>query len=508
MSDKLSTIVLNDADNVGVSLIDIRAGQTLNTGDLMAVQDIPAGHKFALRRIETGHPFIKYGQVIGFATGVVAPGEHVHDHNLGMKDFDRDYAIGADVVETKLIPESRQATFQGYVRDDGRVGTRNYVGVLPTVNCSASVARFIADTVNRELLDQFPQVDGVVALSHGSGCCLTPGGEGLLYLRRALAGYARNPNFGAVLLVGLGCEVNLVDTLMDSMQMTLGPRLRALNIQSVGGTRATIAAGVDAFAGMLPEVNAARRQPVSAEHLVVGLECGGSDAYSGITANPALGVAVDHLVRQGGTAILSETPEIYGAEHLLTRRAATPQVAEKLIDRIHWWEDYTARMGGEINNNPTPGNKAGGLTSILEKSLGAVAKAGTTDLMAVYGYADPVTTRGMVFMDTPGYDIASITGMVAGGANMICFTTGRGTVCGFKPVPALKLASNSRMYNRMSEDMDVNCGRILDGDKSLTEMGADIFHLILETASGKKTASELLGFGDMEFVPWHIGAVM
>ncbi|HIJ36754.1 MAG TPA: UxaA family hydrolase, partial [Deltaproteobacteria bacterium] len=331
---------------------------------------------------------------------------------------------------------------------------------------------------------------------------------GFSLLQRTLAGYARNPNFAAILLVGLGCEVNNLDCFLENRSLQTGPMLRTLNIQDTGGSRETVMRGIEAITDMLEEANCVERQRVSASHLVLGLECGGSDAYSGITANPALGAAVDCLVQAGGTAILSETPEIYGAEHLLTRRANHPKIAEKLIERIHWWEAHTARFGGAINNNPTPGNKAGGLTTILEKSLGAAAKGGTTNLTEVYGYAEPVSARGLVFMDTPGYDTVSVTGMIAGGANLVCFTTGRGTVCGFKPVPTLKLASNTGMYQRLKDDMDVNCGKILDGSATIKEMGEDIFHLMLDTASGKPTRSELLGFGDNEFVPWQFGAVM
>jgi len=259
---------------------------------------------------------------------------------------------------------------------------------------------------------------------------------------------------------------------------------------------------------MLPEANRVKREPVSAEHLTLALQCGGSDAYSGITANPSLGAAVDLLVRHRGTAILSETPEIYGAEHLLTRRAVSREVGEKLIERIRWWEAYTERNGGEMNNNPSPGNKAGGLTTILEKSLGAAAKGGTTKLCGVYRYAEPVTEKGFVFMDSPGYDPCSITGQVASGANIVCFTTGRGSVYGCKPAPSLKLATNTAMYERMDEDMDINCGSVVDAGVTIESVGERIFARLLEVASGSQTKSEQFGFGDDEFVPWQIGAVM
>ena len=427
---------------------------------------------------------------------------------MTMSDFARDYAIGEDARPARMVSEEDRRTFDGIIREQGDIATRNYIGVLSTVNCAASVSRFIVDAVGPDILAEFPNVDGVVSLGHGSGCGMVPDGEGFQLLQRTLAGYARHPNFAGILLVGLGCEVNYVDCFLENMNLKTGLLLQTIEIQGTAGTRDSVRLGIEAIREMLPEANRVKREPVPVSHMVLGLECGGSDAYSGITANPALGTAVDLLVSCGGTAILSETPEIYGAEHLLTRRAVSGQVGGKLIHRIRWWEEYTSKLGAKIDNNPTPGNKAGGLTTILEKSMGAVAKGGTTNLAEVYEYAAEVSTKGLVFMDTPGYDVASITGMVAGGANLICFTTGRGTVCGFKPVPTLKLASNTEMCGRLGEDMDVNCGLILDGKATVREMGETIFNLLVETASGKKTKSELLGFGDNEFVPWQIGPVM
>jgi len=370
------------------------------------------------------------------------------------------------------------------------------------------VARLIADSFGDKELAEFPNVDEVVPICHGSGCAMAASGEGFEILQRTLAGYARHPNFAGVLIIGLGCEVNQIDSLLQSGGLEKGPLLQPMTIQDIGGTSATIREGVSRVREMLPEADRVERSPVPVSHLIVGLECGGSDAYSGITANPAMGAAVDLLVRHGGTAVLSETPEIYGAEHLLTRRAVSQEVGEKLIDLIRWWEDYTARNRGEIDNNPSPGNKAGGLTTILEKSLGAAAKGGTTNLLDVYHFAESVTEKGFVFMDTPGYDPTSVTGMVAGDANIICFTTGCGSVFGCKPAPSIKLATNTAMYQRMEEDMDINCGTIADGESTVEEMGERIFRFIIETASGKKTKSESLGIGDNEFVPWQIGAVM
>ena len=499
---------LQPTDNVAVAINGLSPGDSLNISSEVAKDRVPAGHKVAVCNIKAKTPIFKYGQTIGFASCNITTGQHVHDHNVTMGHVDRDYAVGKDSRVSEYVPEVQQEGFKGIIRPDGRVATRNFIGVLSTVSCSSSVARFIADEVRKEIAEEYSHVDGIVALGHGAGCCHNSESDGLFFLQRVLAGYAQHPNFGGVLLVGLGCEVNHLDCLMEATGLSIGPQLMSIDIQKAGGTHATVNAGVKAIRDMLPEVNTVRRQSVSAKHIILGLECGGSDAYSGISANPALGKAVDLLVAHGGTAILSETPEIYGAEHLLTRRAADSHTAKKLIRRIQWWEDYTAQHGGEINNNPTPGNKAGGITTILEKSLGAVAKGGSSPLQNVYKYAEKVSQSGLVFMDSPGYDVVSITGMIAAGANMICFTTGRGTVVGFNPVPTIKLASNTPMYQHMVDDMDINCGQIIDGNVDIDEMGDIIFLNILQGASGHPVKSEQFGYGEAEFVPWAIGAVM
>jgi altronate hydrolase len=502
------TIRLNTEDNVVVAMHALDSGRRIDNEKLVTRDPIPAGHKLATAAISKGDYVRKYGQIIGFASADIQAGDHVHTHNVDMSEFSRDYSVGSDVKSTDFFLEKEQATFDGIVRGDGQVATRNYIGVLPSVGCSASVCRYIADAFTDEILVAYPNVDGVVGITQTSGCGGPAYGEGFDILQRSLAGYARHPNFWGVVFVGLGCEVNQIDLMLANTGMGTGSRLQTLTIQETGGTEQTIKRGVDIINTMLPEANRIKRQPVSAAHLVLGMECGASDAYSGITANPALGAAADLVVRNGGTAVLSETTEIYGAEHLLTRRSSSPEVATKLIDLIRWWEEYSEKHGAMINNNPTPGNKAGGLTTILEKSLGAVTKGGTTSLLEVYRYAETVRKKGFVFMDTPGYDLVSITGMIAGGANIICFTSGRGTILGCKPTPVIKLASNSTMYRRLSGDMDINCGLIADGEKSLAEMGTVVFQKILDTASGKKTKSEAFGFGDNEFVPWHIGAVL
>ena len=500
------TIRLHANDDVVIARQQLVSGTALLDENVTVSGLIPPGHKVAARAIAAGAPVRRYNQVIGFAKRAIQPGEHVHLHNLAMGDFARDYAFGADVKPTRYIDP--RASFQGIVRADGRVATRNYLGILSTVNCSATVAHGIADHFKSRGLSGFPNVDGVVALTHGSGCGMDVNGESMHVLRRTLGGYARHANFAGVLIVGLGCEANQTSALLGAEQLSEGPLLRTFSIQDTGGTAKTIARGVAMIEEMLSAANDVRRESVPASHLTLGLQCGGSDGYSGITANPALGAAVDLLVRHGGTAILSETPEIYGAEHLLTRRAVTREVGEKLVARIRWWEDYTARNKGEMNNNPSPGNKAGGLTTILEKSLGAVAKGGTTNLVEVYEYAQAVAAKGFVYMDTPGYDPVSATGQVAGGANMICFTTGRGSAYGCAPAPSLKLATNTALWNRQEEDIDINCGEIVDGTSTVAEMGERFFRLMLETASGRKSKSELHGYGQNEFVPWYLGAVM
>jgi altronate hydrolase len=502
-------IRLHPEDGVVIARIGLPPGTPVAPGVQVGERRIPPGHKVALRPHAKGEPIRRYGQIIGFATEAVAPGDWVHTHNCAMGDFAKDYAWGVDAKPTEPVPVP--ATFQGIRRPDGRVATRNYIGIVTSVNCSAHVAELIADAFKRnpfkgeDPLAAFPNVDGVVALTHKTGCGMTMG-EPLKLLRRTLAGFARHANFSHVIAIGLGCEVNQLGPMLEEQR--LAGRLRNMDIQEMGGTRKTVQAGMDFVREVLAEANAARRETVPASELTVALQCGGSDGYSGITANPALGAASDLLVRHGGTVILSETPETYGAEHLLTRRATSREVGQKLVELMRWWEEYTAREGAEMNANPSPGNKAGGLTTILEKSLGAMAKAGTTNLTEVYRYAEEVKAKGFVFMDTPGYDPVAATGQVAGGANMVCFTTGRGSVFGCKPAPSIKLATNTPMYERMVDDMDVNCGTVLTGEESVAQCGERIFELMLRVASGERTKSESFDFGGAEFAPWTIGATM
>jgi altronate hydrolase len=509
--DKVSTprphmLRLHPTDNVVVSTRIAEKGEVFE--GVAAAAKIMRGHKMASAKIAAGAPIRKFGQIIGFAKGDIAPGDWVHEHNVVMGQLSHDYGFSEAARQEVVLPEQDRATFQGFRRKNGKVGTRNYIGIMTSVNCSATVASHIAKEVERSgILANYPHIDGVVALTQDNGCVIDYRGVIFDTFKRTAWGYATNPNMGGVMMVGLGCEGFQIPRFKEAYKIEESDTFRTMTIQETGGTRKTVAAGVAAITEMLAKVNDVKRETCLASDLILALQCGGSDGYSGITANPALGAAVDLLVKHGGTAILSETPEIYGAEHLLTRRAASREVGEKLVGIIKWWEDYTRRNNMEMNNNPSPGNKLGGLTTILEKSLGAAAKGGTTTMQAVYNYADPVTAKGFVFMDTPGYDPVGATGQVAGGANVMCFTTGRGSAYGNKPCPSIKLATNTTVYNQMLEDMDINCGDVIEG-VPLAEKGQQIFDLILKTASGQKTKSEDLGYGENEYVPWYIGAVM
>ena len=498
---------LHPNDNVLVAKTALALGQEISELGVRTRAQVPAGHTIAARRIAAGEQVKKYDTVIGVATRDLEPGDYVHSHNLQLVDYYRDPAFGADVQPVDYVPEAERATFQGFVRPGGGVGTRNFIGILSSVNCSATVIKRIAAHFTPERLAAYPHVDGVAAFAQTSGCGMSSPSEHFDVLRRTLAGYARHPNLAGVLIVGLGCERNQVDSLVDSQGLKEGKLLRTMVMQDVGGTRATIEAGIRAIEEMLPIANEARRTTVSASHLKIGLECGGSDGFSGITANPGLGAAMDILVRHGGTAILSETPEIHGVEFMLTRRAISPEVGQKLLDRLAWWEKYTAGQNAQFNGVVGHGNQAGGLANIFEKSLGSAMKGGTTPLRAVYEYAEPITENGFVFMDSPGYDPVASTGQIASGAQLICFTTGRGSMFGSKPAPTIKLASNTPMFTRLEEDMDINCGVVIDGECTVAELGQRIFEQILRHASGEQTKSELLGLGDHEFVPWHMGIV-
>ena len=496
----MKTVRLSASDNVVTAIAGLDIGQE------GAITQIPRGHKMATQDIPKGAPVYKYAQVIGYAGVDIAKGDHVHTHNLEFRNVDQTYEFATNL--RPVSPFTTPDMFMGYRRASGRVGTRNYIAVLTSVNCSATAARRIADYFTDDKLAAYPNVDGVVAFVHGTGCGMAGSGDGFEALQRVMWGYARNPNVGGVLMAGLGCEMNQIDWLVEAYGLKTGPLFQSMNIQNVGGLQKTIDLGIKKIEEMLPIVNQATRTECPASELMVALQCGGSDAWSGITANPALGYAVDLLTAQGGTGVLAETPEIYGAEHLLTARAVDKNVGEKLVGMIKWWEDYTARNLGSMDNNPSPGNKKGGLTTILEKSLGAAAKGGTTPLTGVYKYGEPVTAKGFTFMDSPGYDPASVTGQIASGCNLVCFTTGRGSAFGSKPSPTIKVATNTDMYNRMVDDMDINAGTILTDGRSVQEVGREIYEMFLRVASGEQSKSEAQGLGDFEFVPWQIGAVM
>ncbi|WP_299400853.1 UxaA family hydrolase [uncultured Roseobacter sp.] len=502
----MDTVRLDPVDNVVTATRALEVGVEIEETATRAL--IPSGHKIATCAIARGQPIRKYAQIIGYAAQDIAAGDHVHTQNVEFRNTQANYEFSTDLRPVAPVPEAARDTFMGYRRENGQVGTRNYIAIVTSVNCSATAARMIASHFTPEVLADYPNVDGVAAFVHGTGCGMADSGDGFEALQRVMWGYARHPNHAGVLMVGLGCEMNQIDWLLEAYGLSQGPTFQVMNIQSVAGLRKTVALGIEKIEAMLPIANAATRTPCPASELKVALQCGGSDAWSGITANPALGYACDLLAAQGGTGVLAETPEIYGAEHLLTRRATDQVTGEKLVGLIRWWEDYTARNKGSMDNNPSPGNKTGGLTTILEKSLGAAAKGGTSPLMGVYKYAEPVTARGFTFMDSPGYDPASVTGQIAGGCNLVCFTTGRGSAFGSKPSPTIKVATNSAMAKRMHEDMDVDAGTILTEGVSVEEKGREIYDMFLRVASGAATKSEAQGLGDYEFVPWQIGAVM
>ena len=499
-------IRLSEIDNVVTVTAELDSGvevEQVTTAGL-----VPCSHKIATAEIRQGEAVRKYAQIIGYASTDIRPGEHVHTHNVDFRNTSADYEFATDLKPVDVVSELARDTFMGYRRENGKVGTRNYIGILTSVNCSATAARMIASAFGSEEMANYPNVDGVVAFVHGTGCGMAGQGEGFDALQRVLWGYARNPNHAGIVMVGLGCEMNQIDWLLEAYGLKQGPLFKAMNIQDTEGLAKTVETGIEMVRAMLPEANKCQREPCPVSELMVALQCGGSDALSGITANPALGYASDLLVAQGGTAVLAETPEIYGAEHLLTRRACDEKTGEQLIELIKWWEDYTARNKGSMDNNPSPGNKRGGLTTILEKSLGAAAKGGTTPLNGVYKYAEPVTAKGFTFMDSPGYDPASVTGQIASGCNLVTFTTGRGSAFGSKPSPCVKIATNTEMYTRLIDDMDINAGAMLTEDLSLEEKGREIYQLLLDVASGRQSKSEAQGLGDYEFVPWQIGATM
>jgi altronate hydrolase len=515
-----AAVLLQPNDDVAIARMPLGRGLVLRLpsgsagdGALVEVkQRIQSGHKLAIRDVQQGKPVRRYGSIIGFATQPIQAGSHVHTHNLAVGDLKQTYEYGVDMRPVNYVAPELRRTFMGYRRPDGRAGTRNYIAIISSVNCSASTVRYIQRRFAPELLRDYPNIDGVIGLTHKSGCAMQQGGEAIAQLQRVLAGMAVHPNVGAYLLVGLGCESNQIEDMIGSMELGADrhaswKRPLFLTLQENHGVAHTIEEGARIITELLPQVNDVKREAIPISEITLALQCGGSDGWSGITANPALGYCVDELVRQGGTAVLSETPEIYGAEHVLLRRARSREIGERFVERLHWWEGYAAMNGMEMDNNPSPGNKLGGLTTIYEKSLGAIAKGGSTPLNAVYKYAEPIDERGLVIMDTPGYDPISATGQVAGGANLIVFTTGRGSMFGFKPAPSIKVASNNTLYENIESDMDINAGVVLNG-VSTQEVGMRILDEVIAVASGKQSKSEAQGIGEEEFAPWILGATM
>ena len=502
----MNFIRLDSQDNVVTATKSLELGE--NVDGVSTNQMIARGHKIAVSKIMSGDVIQKYAQVIGYASKDIKAGDHVHTHNVEFRNIRNEYEYSTNLRPVRMAPENTQDTFMGYRRENGKVGTRNYIGILTSVNCSATAARMIANAFCPEELAKYPNVDGVVAFVHGTGCGMAGSGDGFDALQRVMWGYATHPNHAGILMVGLGCEMNQIDWLLEAYGLKQSTLFQTMNIQDVAGLARTVESGIAKVREMLPEANKCVREPCPVSELTVALQCGGSDAWSGITANPALGNACDLLVAQGGTGVLAETPEIYGAEHLLTQRAVDQATGDKLVSLIRWWEDYTLRNKGSMDNNPSPGNKMGGLTTILEKSLGAAAKGGTTPLMGVYKYAEKVTAKGFTFMDSPGYDPASVTGQIASGCNLVVFTTGRGSAFGSKPSPCIKIATNTQMYERMTDDMDINAGDMLSNGVSLEDKGKEIYQMFISIASGEQSKSEKQGLGDYEFVPWQIGATM
>lgn len=504
-TERARVLRLAPGDNLVVAPQPIRQGLVLDGYSITARHDTPQGHKIAIRPIQSGAPILKFETVIGYASQDIEPGDWLHSHNIRFDAVEKDYAFARDYVPTQILPPEQRAQFMGIRRANGRVGTRNYIGLFVTVNCSATVARKIGAYFDEERMEAWPNVDGVIPFIHESGCGMELTGEPMDLLRRTLAGYIRHPNMAGALVLSLGCERNNLVQFFEEQGLAEGKMLKTITMQHVGGTARAIAEGKTAVREMLDLANKVTREPCSADHITIGMQCGGSDGLSGLSANPGLGAAADILVRNGGTAILSETPEIFGVEHLLTRRARSEDVGRKLVERMDWWLDYTRGRDTQINGVVSPGNQQGGLANVLEKSLGGARKSGSTGLMEVYRYAEAVTQKGLVFMDTPGFDPVSATGQIAGGANLICFTTGRGSCFGSYPAPTLKLASNTPMFLQMQDDMDINCGTVIDGDQTIEELGQKIFRHILDVASGTPSKSEALGIGEEEFSPWPIG---
>lgn len=503
-----SVIRLSALDNVVVARLRLAAGTKIETEGLVIEGDVPPGHKVATRFIKRGEPIVKDNAVIGYAAEDTVAGALLTNQRIrffAVPENVSTAAVPARPVE--LLPKDRRATFEGFVRANGSVGTRNFIGVFVVGNCGATTARKAADFFDEERLAPYPNVDGVVPFVHEIGCGMEMTGEPMDLLRRTISGFIRNPNIASAVVIALGCERNNLKSFLEQEKLEVGASLRTITIQEVGGITNAVEEAKRIVYEMLPDANAVKRQSVSAEHLRVGLQSGGADAFSGLSANPALGIAVDLLVRNGGTAILSDTPELIGAQAGLLARCASPETAEKFVSRLEWWRQYNEGKDTQLHGRVSRANEAAGIANILEKSLSSVKKGGTSPLMGAYRYAERVAEKGLVFMDTPAYEPVSVTGQIAGGANLIAFTTGLGSSFGSLPAPTMKLSSNTALYRKMEDDMDMNCGTIIGGESTVEGMGHAIFAKMLRHASGEKTKSELEGMGENEFVPWPIGVL-
>jgi altronate hydrolase len=453
---------------------------------------VPAGHRFATRDIDAGEFVLQYGQPIGTSLGIREGDLISHDNMTDDVPVVRDLPEDLRTPPPVYIPERERATFRGFRRRDGRVGTRNFVLIVPTSMCASHEAQQIS--LMAEFLhysrERYANVDGVVAIPHNKGCGCQDGST-IDVMLRTLSNYADHPNVGGVVLMDLGCEkTNLerVEKYLLNREKAFDKPVAKIGIQEVGGTQAAIERGLREVELMLPEVNRAVREEVSVSELVMGVKCGGSDGFSGISANPSLGRAADTLVRSGGTVLITEVPEFCGAEHIIARRAKDAATGRDVYRVIDWYKDYASKFGAVLNQNPSPGNVAGGLLNITIKSLGAMSKAGTTRVEGVVDYAETPKARGLHLMQGPGYDQESTPGLVAAGATVVVFTTGRGTTIGNAIAPVVKLASNSAVFERMSRDIDLSAGGVIDGTETIDEVGARVFEHVRRVASGEVPA--------------------
>lgn len=500
-------IIVNPDDNVAVVKNQTSAGLTvvLPGGVPLTIGDaVPPGHRFATSDIPAGEFVRQYGQPIGTSLGI-ARGEWVtHDNMTDDVPVVRNLPDDLHTPAPDYFPADQIETFAGFRRADGRVGTRNFVLIVPTSMCASHEATQIS--MMAEFLhysrEKYPNVDGVVAIPHNKGCGCQDGST-LDVMMRTLSNYADHPNVGGVILIDLGCEktnLSFVEKYLTKREKPIQKPVFKIGIQDVGGTQAAIEIGLAEVAKMLPEVNKCVREEFPVSELVLGVKCGSSDGFSGISANPALGYCSDLLVRSGGTVLLTEVPEFCGAEHILANRAKDSVIGRKIYAMVDWYKDYASKFGAVLNENPSTGNKAGGLLNITIKSLGAIVKAGTTRIEDCIEYAETPTARGINLMQGPGYDQESTPGLVASGATVVVFTTGNGTTIGNAITPVIKLASNNRVFERMANDLDISAGNVIEGTESIVEVGTRLFEHVRRTASGEIQAkAEILKHREFQF---------